>query len=401
MGEADTATRTPPVAILCLGDINIAEAALPLTPLYGQPLFHHSIKQLQALGIKQFLIQVESVPAALLSYRDDALDAGLHVDFVRNPEDVVAKSEQAARFLVLRADHLWDPKLIGEAIGKGTPLVATVEERGENCAFERIDLNHRWAGLAIVEQNIVRALAQLPEGWDLASALMRQAVQEDIAFWPLRQADIDAGPVLPLRSTMNLETARARLTPSMPQGSDNLERRLLAKAIPTVTAALWRMKHGRDIANHTFPALTATTLGMALLRFPVAASILGLLAIFAGLFRQSVRTVEYRTEDADPVMLASWAALAAAVLTLLAFTPYGYLDPVWLGLVLIGLMLSAAWERQRFVFTSPLVVALALLAGFATEATLPLLQGLVLAEIGLLVLHKWRIARQGLQSQQT
>jgi hypothetical protein len=130
------------IALLCVGDVSAADgnAALPLTLLFGQPMIHHMIKSLQAVGITKFVIGVDTVPGALLAYRDAVSKQGLDLRFVREPSAMTPLLEANSRILLLRADTILDVGLIQQALLHKDALVATVEERAENQVFERIDL---------------------------------------------------------------------------------------------------------------------------------------------------------------------------------------------------------------------------------------------------------------------
>ena len=365
MSEAHNDMKPPLVALLCLGDISVAEGAIPLMPIYGQPLLHHIIKQLETLGIHRFFIGLETVPGALLAYRDTLAATGMQIDFVRDPADMVDLGE--AGILLLRADIVWDPASLAQALAVNGPIIATVEERSENAGFERIDLNHRWAGLAILEPKTVQSIAQLPDGWDMASALMRQGLQDGVSFWPVRQADLNAGAILPLASSDDVAKARTRLTPVASPGPKNLENAVLARPASALAALVWNVSWGRNVAYWLFPALAILTLLLGLARFALPSAIIGLLAICAAQVRKSVRAVEYLTHQQDREAATGWAAMSAALCVLLITIEPDLYDAIFTGLLLTGFMLAGAKVLNRIVVASPLPVALALIIGIATD----------------------------------
>jgi hypothetical protein len=390
MNKSNVSANPAKAALLCLGDTSTAEGALVLSPLYGQPLLHHVVKQLQAVGIERFFISVDSLPGALLSYRDKVASAGLQVEFVRDATDFADKVGTDCTILLLRAEAIWSPTLIEQALVQTAPFIATVDERPENAAFERIDLNHRWAGLAIIEAKTAHAIAQMPDGWDLASAIMRQAVQDGARFWPVRQADLDAGSVLHMQTADELATAKLHLTPEAADTARNLDNLILAKPVSALTTRLWNVEWGRGAALAIFPALSILALLFAVLQLPLSASVTGFLAVITSYVRKSVRIVEYRADVTDREATASWVALGSALLMLLIFIEFALFEAIFIGGLLIGLMILGAAERRRFVIASPLVVAIALLSGIAAGAESFILRVIILSEIAFMAWHLWR-----------
>jgi hypothetical protein len=361
------------IALLCIGDVSPADGdvALPLTPLFGQPMIHHMIKALQRLGIDQFYVGVDSVPGALLSYRDAIAKEGLDLSFVREPSAVATFFEGDMRALVLRADTIWDVQLVERALQHNRPLIATVEERAENQIFERIDLNNRWAGMAILERGTLDALTQLPEGWDMASALLRQALQDDVKLWPVKQNEIQTGSVRRIGTAGDLAAAQSVLMASPAGGSETLESKLLSHVLARFAPAIWSVSWGPGLAEFGFPGLAAVAAFLAIAGFPVGASAVAAIAVLSSLVRNLVRSAEYRTDGFDWIRLAGWGALSAALMAVLHLTEKSLFEAGFLGLTLTGLSLISvkAKSRSKFQLLSPLVIALGLIGGTMSGAT--------------------------------
>jgi hypothetical protein len=361
------------IALLCIGDVSPADGdvALPLTPLFGQPMIHHMIKALQRLGIDQFYVGVDSVPGALLSYRDAIAKEGLDLSFVREPSAVAALFEGDMRALVLRADTIWDVQLVERALQHNRPLIATVEERAENQIFERIDLNNRWAGMAILERGTLDALTQLPEGWDMASALLRQALQDDVKLWPLKQNEIQTGSVRRIGNAGDLAAAQSALMASPAGGSETLESRLLSPVLARFAPAIWSVSWGPGLAEFGFPGLAAVAALLAIAGFPVGASVVAAIAVLSSLIRSLARSAEYRADGFDWIGLAGWGVLSAALMAVLHLTEKSLFEAGFLGLTLTGLSLISvkAKSRSKFRLLSPLVIALGLIGGAMSGAT--------------------------------
>ena len=373
------------IALLCIGDVSPAdgEVALPLTPLFGQPMLHHTVKALQRLGITQFCIGVDSVPGALLSYRDMVTQQGIELRFVREPSAMATLMSTDMRALVLRADTIWDAGLIDRALQQNGPLIATVEERSENQMFERIDLNSRWAGMAILDRSTLDALTLLPDGWDMASALLRQGLQDTVSLWPLKQSEIQDGRVRRLENAGDLAAAqRLLMTPPL-NGPVTLESKLFSKALARFGPAIWSVPWGRGLAEFSFPGLSAITALLALAGFPLGASVAAIVSVLAFLIRNIVKSAEYRAAQADWMGGASWLLLVAALIAVLNLTQQSIFEAGFLGLTLSGLSLVSAFQPNdaKYRLLSPLVLALSMMLGALAGGEAFAVKLLIVAEI--------------------
>lgn len=382
-----TATRenSKIIALLCIGDVSPAEGevALPLTPLFGQPMIHHMIKALQRVGITQFCVGVDTVPGALLSYRDEVAKEGIELRFVREPSAMAPLLVADTRALVLRGDTIWDANLIDRALRHNGPLIATVEERSENQVFERIDLNSRWAGMAILDRNSLAALTQLPEGWDMASALLRQAMQDNIALWPLKQSEIQDGHVRRLENAGDLASAQSLLMAPPANGPATLESKLFSRSLARFGPAIWSVPWGRSLAEFGFLSLSLIAAILAVTGFPLGASVMAIGAVLASLIRNIVRSAEYRSARSDWVGMAGWALLATALIAVLKLSEPSYFEAGFLALTLTGFSLVSAHQNNGagYRLLSPLVISLALMLGAIAGSTAWAVKLLIISEI--------------------
>jgi hypothetical protein len=384
----DIATRNF-AALLCIGDVATTDgaAALPLMLLYGRPMIHHQIKALESLGVKRFYIGVDGLPGALLNYKDTVVSEGLDVRLIRDPSAMAAELDDGTLTVVLRADTIITPDLVEKAMGDGTPLVATVEEHGENQDFERIDLNHRWTGLAILERSTLAKLSALPEGWDMASSLLRQTIQDGGKLWPVRQSDVQAGKLHKLKVANDVSALHSTFRASPIKTPRSLESILFAPIAQRVSAHVWSVSWGRAAVEWLFPGLSLLSVGLAISNLPVVGVLVAVLAILAGVVRGQVRAVEYRKSNYDWIGKLGLAALSTALLFIIKISSPGPIEAAYLTVLATGFSLFASLHRssQRFWVMSPLMTALALLAGFAIDSASLAIQLLILVQLGFLL----------------
>ena len=371
--------------LLCISDTSSAEGELPLplTPLFGRPMIHHTIKALQRIGLKQFYIGIDSVPGALLAYKDTIAKEGLDLRFVREPSAMAALLPAETRALVLCADTIWDANLIDRALRCNVALIATVEERSENQMFERIDLNSRWAGLAIFDRKSLAALTQLPEGWDMASALLRQGLQDNVTLWPLKQSEIQSGHIRRLETAHDLASAQSLLMAPPAHDPITLESKLFSKSLAQFGPMIWSVSCGRGLAEFSFPSLVFITALLAVTGFQLGASVIAIGAVLAAMIRNFARSAEYIPAQTDWLGMASWVLLTAALIAVLTLTEPSIFESGFLGLTLAGLSLVSAHQTsvRQYRLLSPLMIALALLCGTFVGGADMIVKLLIICEI--------------------
>jgi hypothetical protein len=369
------------VALLCVGDSADGDN-IALTPVYGRPFIHHLIKRLETLGIRRFFIGIDNVPGSLLTYGDEAKREGLDVQFVRNPADMAASLPADSRILVQMAEVVWDDELIRSALADSRPLVAAVEERAENQRFERIDLNHRWGGIAILPRASVEALTSLPDGWDMGSSLLRRALQDGISLWPVRQAELQSGAVRSV-SDEDSKSLALSLGPVSIADTNTLEKWTISPLIDRLLPSSWTTRWMRVAVELTFPAASLMSAAFAWFDLSIGSTVMALIAIFGAGWRARVSHAEYRGGNRDWIGSAAWLALALAV----GLSLYnGYETPVeaaFLTATLGGL--SFISRTAKFWLLSPLTMALALLWGQVAGLAGPMLRLLIVAQLALLI----------------
>ena len=129
----------------------------------GASLIAWQISSLQKCGIETFLIEVDSIPGELLNLADNVRGRGARVEFVRSAKDLQNFLKPTAKLIVLAEAHYFSAPLLAELTQNASPFIATIDGRDENVAFERIDLNTRWAGFALLDAATAGSLMELPE----------------------------------------------------------------------------------------------------------------------------------------------------------------------------------------------------------------------------------------------
>lgn len=347
-----------PTLLLCLPGETDAVARLLATYYCGKSLLFQQIMHYSSVGADQIMLSVDSVSGSLLALVDELGGRGIHVDIVRSPNEILAKFETDAKYLVAQAEIWFEPGIICQMAAAESPLLATVEEHSENGAFERIDLNNRWAGMALLDADIFKSTSDLPEDWDLGSSLLRQSLQRHPKMLRIRQSDVIASKVAHL--TKHSDYGQFYGNAFVPNG---LFEGYFFKAISSRIAKFaWHSPVALNVANWSFPLFSLLSLVMAFLDQPVAASLFAIIAIIFADFRRFVRVSEYRARSIDPVHWAGWAAVVLALGGSLFNILREPFEAVFLASAFAALQMITIRVRPKG-WISPLLSALVILVG--------------------------------------
>jgi choline kinase len=170
-------------------------ASKPLAMLHGRPLIQHVIEQARAGGVDGFVVVTGYQASPLEAFlRRLSMRGGFAIDIVRNPDWRLANGHSVTaaapaldeRFVLMMADHLFDPALLAGLLTGSAPgarVTLAVDRRLTNPLVDLDDVTRvRTAAGAIT------AIGKLIEPYDafdtgvfLASHALIAAIREDIA----------------------------------------------------------------------------------------------------------------------------------------------------------------------------------------------------------------------------
>jgi hypothetical protein len=123
-------------------------------------------------------VVVERVPQALQDTLERLRLDGIGAIAVSDVQDAVSRFEAGSMILMI-ADGIAPPAdLVLQVAEEAEPAVTTVPDDEEFAGFERIDAQARWAGIALVDANVLGATAAMLGDWDLLSTLLRRTLQD-------------------------------------------------------------------------------------------------------------------------------------------------------------------------------------------------------------------------------
>jgi hypothetical protein len=314
-------SEPPSTVVALLSTASIAEnpgaaEGSAFTDIAGRSILEWQILALQQANVRQFLIEVDNVPGALLDLADTLRRQGSAVEFVRSIKDVQDLLPAQTSLVIVAEAHHFSSGFVAEMMAAKTPSIATLDSREENAAFERIDLNTRWAGWATVQSTMVQSIGELPEGWSIGSSLLRHAVQNGVLFVPVAQSRLQQADVMRMDSradTVAFADSILRARAIRPSGF--IERRIFGPIGKYVAPLIWRNGSARPLMQLAAPAAGLASLGLSVLGWIIAAAALALAAMMFS------RVFEIISGDNDYPQRMRWLKpLFWVLLTLSALT---------------------------------------------------------------------------------
>jgi hypothetical protein len=148
-----------------------------LLPLSGRTLVEYQVRCAAAAGAAPIIVVVERVPQLL----QDALERlrldGVNAIAVSDVQDAVSRFEAGSQILMIGDGIAPAAELVAHLADDAEPVVATVPDEPGYAGFERIDGEARWAGIALIDANMLGSTAAMLGDWDLISTLLRRTLQ--------------------------------------------------------------------------------------------------------------------------------------------------------------------------------------------------------------------------------
>lgn len=155
-----------------------------LAPLAGRTLVEYQARCASAIGAAPIVVVVERVPPALQAAFERLRAEGIAVVPVTDAAEAAARFDPELTVLQMADGVAPAATLLADLVEEPGPAILTVPDDEQHQAFERIDNDHRWAGLALVSSGLLADTARMLGDWDLHSTLLRRAVQQGARLVP-------------------------------------------------------------------------------------------------------------------------------------------------------------------------------------------------------------------------
>ena len=154
-----------------------------LLPLAGKTLIEYKVRCVAAAGAAPIVVSVERVPQALQDAFERLRLDGIGVFPVSDVHEAVSRFEAGSTILLLGDGIAPSSQLVTAIAEEPEAVVATVPDDEVHEAFERIDAETRWAGIALVDSKTLGSTAAILGDWDLQSTLLRRTIQDGALRW--------------------------------------------------------------------------------------------------------------------------------------------------------------------------------------------------------------------------
>jgi hypothetical protein len=146
-------------------------------PIAGRTLLERQVRLAAVAGAEPVVIVVERVTAALGAALDRLRSEGVALVLARSAEEAAEAVHSSDRILLV-GDGLVAPEpAIARLVALDGPAILVVPDLRVDDRYERIDAQSRWAGLAMIDGQMLKQTASMLRDWDLQSTLLRRAVQ--------------------------------------------------------------------------------------------------------------------------------------------------------------------------------------------------------------------------------
>lgn len=346
-------------------------------------------------GASEILCLVASVGERVRQLESYAASCGIAFHLVRSVADISVRLASDDELLIL-ADGLYVAPADMAMLARETGTFVASFAPGDGARalaerFERIDINHVWAGLACVRARDLMEARDLPEDWSVQSALLRLAVQRGYRRLVLPFALAEAGQIAIVRDSAEADALGLK---ELAGSGGALGGRLVQTGpVRALARRAWAATWARPALRAAALILPLGATGLAVAGWSMTALTLLLGGRIAGLgaSRLFARFATGATRPGEQMIRDSAFAIAFLVVTVMSVAASDRLAGLFAALLLPGVALVLSrvhgplpriWAR---VAGSPMVLALAALVAIPFGALLPVLMLWSLVLLGLLL----------------
>ena len=143
----------------------------------GRTLIERQVRLAAAAGADPIVVVVERVTAPLSAALDGLRADGVVIVLARSAEEAAEAVHSHDRVLLVGDGLVAPESVIARLVALDGPAILVVPDLRVDDRYERIDAQSRWAGLALIDGEMLKQTASMLRDWDLQSTLLRRAVQ--------------------------------------------------------------------------------------------------------------------------------------------------------------------------------------------------------------------------------
>lgn len=146
----------------------------------GVTVARHQLALALALECRKILCQARELTSELVALQHAAEAAGAQFHVITAPRQLAGLITAGDEVVVFSDGLLASPQALVPLLEAGPVVLVQPDDTGIPRGFERIDINHAFAGAMRVPGRLVEGLAELPADFDMVSSLTRIALQAGV-----------------------------------------------------------------------------------------------------------------------------------------------------------------------------------------------------------------------------
>ncbi len=316
--------------------------------ILGADKIEFQLRRARAAGVGHAVIYVERVTSTLLATVDRLRGEGLSVDIARTVGDAAELIHPDEAVLIIAPDVVVSADRLASVVASDEPVLLCVRDEPANDRYELIDPTARWTGIARIDGGLLRRTAAMVGDWDLASTLMRRAVQEGAARITLTPEDA-GGELIIVDTPAAAQIAGRRLVAGSPVDHAGWGTRWavapVARLLAKIAGELGIQGHWVTLAGFVFCGMAVTSALAGWIIASLVVLLMGLACDVAGAIgtRAGAGTTQW-DKFRFPVR-----ASAAIIVVLAMGTTLTLRSAQWGCLVLALVIVGATWLAAPLV----------------------------------------------------
>jgi len=255
-----------------------------LLPLFDSMLVDRQVKIATRLGAERIVFLCPTIPGAILQYIDQLKQRDIDAEIVRTARELVQYSSEDNELLVIGDGILLSPEIENRLLGQSGEVIYVVDNDDVFEDFERIDLNQRWVGLAQLKASRLSLMIDVPDDWNVGSALLRIAVQSECRRDKITNPEMVAGAIMHLENSSEAaEYTNRKLKQSDIAKGGLLEKFALWPITRRLLPKLWKWENSRLYLKAGGLLITAIAVIVAYFEYSVVSLSFLLIAVILGI----------------------------------------------------------------------------------------------------------------------
>ena len=168
--------------------VDAPDTPLATLALAGRSLAERQLDLVLSLGCERIVCLSQGFDKGMVDLQHRAEAAGTKFNLIAGPRPLAGLVNAADELVVVGEGLLPAAPEAKAALESGPGVLVLPVEAGVAAGFERIDLNHAWAGVLAMPGRLVERLNQLPPDADANSSLLRIALQGRVPLRNLPEA---------------------------------------------------------------------------------------------------------------------------------------------------------------------------------------------------------------------